>query len=75
MLDKKHPFKADKNHIHHLLIKKIGYFKTIVYLNLICFVPILYSLISKKNFYAVFLSLMIYIFTIIYFKNEKIYKK
>ncbi len=75
ILDKKHPFKGDKNHIHHLLIKKIGYFKTIVYLNLICFAPILYSLISKKNFYAVFISLIIYIFTIIYFKNEKIYKK
>ena len=72
-IKKKHPFKADKNHIHHLLVKKIGYSKTIIYLNLICFVPILFSLIYKKNIYAVFISLIIYIATIIYFKNEKIY--
>ncbi len=73
IIKKKHPFKADKNHIHHLLIKKIGYVKTIIYLNLICFVPILFSLFYKKNIYAVFMSLIIYIATIVYFKNEKIY--
>ncbi len=73
MINKKHPFKADKNHIHHLLIKKIGYLKTIIYLNLICFVPILISLFYEKNIYAVFISLIIYIATIVYFQNEKIY--
>ena len=73
VINKKHPFKADKNHIHHLLIKKIGYLKTIIYLNLICFVPILFSLIYKKNIFAVFVSLAVYIATIVYFKNEKIY--
>ena len=25
IFNKKHPFKADKNHIHHMMIKKIGY--------------------------------------------------
>ncbi len=73
ILDKKHPFKADKNHIHHLLIKKIGYLKTIIYLNFICFAPILFSIYFQKNLYAVFISLTIYIITIIYFKNEKTY--
>ena len=73
MINKKHPFKADKNHIHHLLIKKIGYLKTIIYLNLICFVPILLSLFFKKNIFAVLASLIIYISTIIYLKNEKSY--
>ena len=73
VMNKKHPFKADKNHIHHLLMRKIGYLKTIIYLNLICFVPILLSLIYKKNIFAVFISLVIYIATIVYFKNEKIY--
>ena len=74
IIKKKHPFKADQGHIHHLLIKKIGYLKTIAYLNLICFGPIILSLYFVKNIYAVFISLLIYIFTILYFKNEKIYK-
>ena len=47
IMKKKHPFKADKNHIHHLLIKYIGYLKTIIYLNLICFLPILFSIFYK----------------------------
>ena len=73
IMKKKHPFKADKNHIHHLLIKNIGYLKTIIYLNLICFLPILFSIIYEKNIYAVFISLTIYIVTIVYYKNEKVY--
>ena len=73
LINKKHPFKADKNHIHHLLIKKIGYLKTITYINLICFVPILFSLYFKKTIYAVLMSVIIYTITIIYFKNEKIH--
>ena len=73
IIKKKHPFKADRNHIHHLLIKKIGYARTIIYLNLICFVHILFNLFYKKNIYAVFMSLIIYIATIVYFRNEKIY--
>ena len=60
IIKKKHPFKADKNHIHHLMINKIGYARTIIYLNLICFVPILFSLFYKKNIYAVFISLTIH---------------
>ena len=35
LLNKTHPFSGDQNHIHHILIKKIGYFKAIIYLNLI----------------------------------------
>tara|TARA_B100001057_G_scaffold460695_1_gene512001 strand:- start:358 stop:1362 length:1005 start_codon:yes stop_codon:yes gene_type:complete len=72
IFNKKHPFKADKNHIHHMMIKKIGYLKTIIYLNFLCFIPILFSLFSNKNFYAVFISLIVYIITIAYFKNDKI---
>jgi len=74
ILNKKHPFKGDQNHVHHILIKKIGYVKTIIYLNLICFGPILFGLYFKLNFYVIFFSLCLYIVTIFYFKNDKIYK-
>ena len=73
ILNNKHPFNGDQNHIHHILIKKIGYSKTIIYLNLTCFGPILFSLYFNINFYAVFFSLILYILTILYFKNDKIH--
>ena len=73
ILNKAHPFSGDQNHIHHILIKKIGYYKTIIYLNIICFGPILCSLYFNINFFAVLFSLLLYILTILYFKNDKIY--
>jgi len=35
----KHPFKGDKNHIHHLLIKKFGLNKILFYLTILIFIP------------------------------------
>lgn len=43
----KHPFKGDRNHMHHLLIKKYGYLKTIIIINLIILVLIFGNLILK----------------------------
>ena len=71
ILNKKHPFKGDREHIHHLVLNRIGYIKTIIYLNLICFVPIIFSYIFNQNLLAILISLILYMFTIYYFKNEK----
>jgi hypothetical protein len=30
MYNKKHPFHPDRNHIHHILLKRVGYLKTIL---------------------------------------------
>jgi len=68
---KKHPFKGDRQHIHHMLISKIGYLKAIVYLNLLCFLPIIFSLISNQQVVAIIISLALYMFTIYYFRNDK----
>lgn len=75
VLNKKHPFKGDRNHIHHLILKRLGYSKTIIYLNIICFVPIIYSHIFSQNLLAILISLILYMFTIYYFKNDKNYKE
>ena len=37
--NKKNPFKADLNHLHHILLKKFNYNKAITYLSLILFIP------------------------------------
>ena len=75
IMNKKHPFKGDKNHIHHLILNKLGYLKTIIYLNLICFVPIIFNYIFVQNLLAILISLILYMFTIYYFKNDKNYKE
>ena len=75
IMNKKHPFKGDKNHIHHLILNKLGYLKTIIYLNLICFVPIIFNYIFVQNLLAILISLTLYMFTIYYFKNDKNYKE
>ena len=37
--NKKNPFKADLDHLHHILLKKFNYNKAIIYLSLILFTP------------------------------------
>ncbi len=75
ILNKRHPFKGDRKHIHHLILNKMSYFKTIIYLNLICFIPIIFSYVTNQNLIAILISLTLYIFTIYYFKNEKNYQE
>ena len=38
---KKHPFSADRNHIHHIIIKKISFSKTFVLIQLLLLLPYL----------------------------------
>ena len=71
ILKKKHPFKGDREHIHHILISRIGYLKAIIYLNFLCFLPIIFSLISNQQVVAIIISLALYMITIYYFRNDK----
>lgn len=74
---KKHPFEGDREHLHHLLIARLGYLKTLLYLNIISFIPIVSSIYFKKTFYSIILSIILYLFTFGYlfyyrknFKND-----
>jgi len=61
ILAKKHPFSADRNHLHHLLLTKYGYLKTILILNLfllMCLTSIFYL---KNYFYTILFFLFIYL--------------
>jgi len=57
---KKHPFKADRNHIHHLIIDKKGYIFTLIIIQLLFFSPYLLNLIIKNTPLVVILFLLIY---------------
>ena len=66
LMKRKNPFYGDRNHIHHLLIKKYSLIKTNVILFVLAIVPIIFFNIFKLNFYLViFLFLIIYSATIL----------
>ncbi len=61
LMKRKNPFYGDRNHIHHLLIKKYSLIKTNLILFILAIVPILSFNILKLNFF-----LVIFIFLIFY---------
>lgn len=68
--NKKSPFRPDNFHIHHILLKKFGYFKTILILCLLIIIPLILFLLNLNSiiviiiysiFYVIFLSKLKYI--------------
>lgn len=64
---KKSPFSSDKNHLHHLMLKKIKYSTTKLIINIVAFIPITFFLVFN-TFYIVPLSLLFYLCIYLYFK-------
>jgi UDP-GlcNAc:undecaprenyl-phosphate/decaprenyl-phosphate GlcNAc-1-phosphate transferase len=62
--NKKHPFHPDRNHIHHLLLKKLGYLKTVMIVSCIIIVPNYLSILHGFTIYYIVLTLFIYSFII-----------
>jgi UDP-GlcNAc:undecaprenyl-phosphate GlcNAc-1-phosphate transferase len=58
--NKKHPFHADRNHIHHLLLKKFGYTKTLLILSCLITIPNYLSILYGWTIYYIILTLFIY---------------
>lgn len=69
LLKQKNPFYGDRNHIHHLLLNKYGYNKTIFFLFLLILVPVI-STFFLKYIYIIFLYIIIYSLII-----AKLYRK
>jgi UDP-GlcNAc:undecaprenyl-phosphate/decaprenyl-phosphate GlcNAc-1-phosphate transferase len=63
ILSRQNPFKADNRHIHHLLIKKYGKFKSLVLVLTMSVLPFILSLIVS-SFFSIIVSLLVYIFII-----------
>ena len=68
----KHPFLGDKNHIHHLLLKKIGFIKTYIIIFLLYFSPLFFQKLGINNFITILLFTIVYF--AIYFKCRVINK-
>ena len=66
----KHPFKGDKNHIHHLLIQKFGTSKSLYYLTLMILFLIFYF--NKLNsLISILISLFLYFVLLSFLKKIK----
>ena len=48
LINNKNPFQPDKDHIHHLLLKKYGFTKTFLYIQSLIYIPIILSSFFNK---------------------------
>ena len=72
LLKGKNPFYGDRNHIHHLLIKKYSLLTTNLILSFLGITPILFFNFLKLNFFiSVFIFVIIYFFIIIRLKKNE----
>jgi UDP-GlcNAc:undecaprenyl-phosphate GlcNAc-1-phosphate transferase len=71
LINGKNMFTADKNHIHHLLNKKFNLTKTLIIIQTIITLPIIYAFLTKQYIYACFVSLTMYIALIAYIYKTK----
>lgn len=68
LIDGKHPFTGDRNHIHHFLIKKYSNIKSNLLLMLLIVIPILLNYIFNAGVGLLF-GFFAYLSTIIYLKR------
>lgn len=70
---KKNPFKADLNHLHHLLLRNYSYNKTIFYLFLIFFLPIfINSFINQiERLFLILFIVLFYFYYIFQLSKQK----
>jgi UDP-GlcNAc:undecaprenyl-phosphate GlcNAc-1-phosphate transferase len=70
ILKKKHPFKADREHIHHYLLSKFSLINTIIIIQLLIIIPTLVGIYFRISSMMIVLSLIIYFFLIIKFRYK-----
>ena len=67
--NKRNPFSYDRLHLHHLLLKKLKYSKTILTIVILIIVPIILSLYNLNNLMIIFVTIMIYSLIVILSKR------
>jgi UDP-GlcNAc:undecaprenyl-phosphate GlcNAc-1-phosphate transferase len=66
ILNHRHPFSPDRNHIHHILMKKFTLSQTLIILILLIILPNIVSLLFGFTIYLILISLITY--TVIIFR-------
>ena len=65
------PFLPDKNHFHHLLLKKVNANHVFIIYIIFSILPFLLSLTILKTYYSFLLSLIIYFSFLLFLKKTK----
>ena len=68
--NKKHPFMADSNHIHHIILRRFKFFWTYFIIQIILIIPYLMYLFNDSFFYSFIISVVIYFYIIRYFSKN-----
>lgn len=70
VLNKKHPFKSDRNHIHHILFEKLDLKKTISIILIVIIIPNILSFIFGFTSVFIFITFIFYIYLSFFLKNH-----
>jgi UDP-GlcNAc:undecaprenyl-phosphate GlcNAc-1-phosphate transferase len=65
LYNKKNPFEADFNHLHHILLKKYDYQLTLIISILLVTVPILLSFFIEKTYILIIITVIVYFFLLL----------
>ena len=57
----KSPFLADDNHLHHLLLRKFSYKKTILSVQILIIMPYLLSYLINSYIYGIIIGILLYL--------------
>lgn len=68
VINGKHPFKGDKNHIHHLLFNKFNLFITLLILTILILLPIFINLFYSSFIFSIIIFFIFYFFIIFKFR-------
>ena len=72
IIQKKHPFKPDENHIHHLIFKHSNFLKTYIIIQMLLIFPYISYLIIGNTVVSLLLSTLLYVFIIFFYKNKNV---
>ena len=70
-LNNKHPFSADKNHLHHILLYEYGYSITLYWILFLVISPIIIFFLLNNSVISVVTGLFLYLSTVFLSKNKK----
>jgi UDP-GlcNAc:undecaprenyl-phosphate GlcNAc-1-phosphate transferase len=72
ILSGKHPFLPDRNHIHHIMIKKFSFYSSIILLNFLIYSQLIIYLVFEKTLMSIFFGVLVYSIAIfLLIKNKK----
>jgi UDP-GlcNAc:undecaprenyl-phosphate/decaprenyl-phosphate GlcNAc-1-phosphate transferase len=64
IVNKKNPFSADRNHLHHMLLKKFGLFQVNLIIQSLIIIPFILSLVFGFTLWFIIMVLFIYSFLV-----------